>query len=115
MKRATITLACVAILGVIGGALAFKTSRQPDNVYTLLPGSKVITIIRAPGVICTTTVPNCTLTHLATTNAGPPVSVRSTTTNASVVTVFKCPTPPDVVTTYAYCTLWLTSVTPCNE
>jgi hypothetical protein len=115
MKKEKKILACIAILAIIGGALAFRASRMPPNVYTLLPGSKVFRITLPSNIICTTTIPNCTLTNLATTAFGPLVIVSSTTTSPLSTTVFLCPEQTVVTNTFPYCTQWITRVTASND
>jgi hypothetical protein len=113
MKKEKIILTSIAILAVLGGALAFKSNRLPPNVYTLLAGSKVASIT-VGGIVYTTTIPNCTLTCLNTTNVGPIVSVSSTTTSFNSVTAFLSAGRPPIITTFPYCTLWLTRVVICD-
>ena len=110
MKKAKIILSCVAILAVVAGALAFRASRLPANIYTLLDGNKV-TSITIGNIVYTTTIPNCTLkTPLrVSTDVGTPVAVSSTTTNALSTTVFISAGHPNVTTTFAYCTAWVTA------
>jgi len=113
MEKAKILLTCVIILGIIGGALAFRANRLPSNVYTLLPGNKVVSYTIG-NVIYTTTVPNCTRTDLVSCAFSIVTSVSSTTTDPLVTTIFKSAGHPDQVGTYAYCTLWITRTCVAN-
>jgi hypothetical protein len=114
MKKAKIILTCVAILAVVGGALAFRANRLPSNVFTLLAGSKA-TSITVGGIVYTTTIPNCTLTALRTVPGTPNVIVSSTTTDPNTVVAFKSAGHPDIITTYAYCTQWFTRTADSND
>ena len=111
MKKAKIILTSVAILAVIGGALAFKATRfNPPTLWTLLAGSKV-TSTTTNGIVYSTTVPNCVLTDIATTTTGPLVVATTTSTRAAVTTVFTTVIggqPTSFTTVYPFCTTFLT-------
>lgn len=105
MKKAKIILASLAVFAVVGGAFAFRASRfQAPSVYSLLAGSRVTTTIVGSQTY-TTTIPNCTLLNLATTNVGTPTNIYSTTsTSPAVTTVFTRAGGQQFVTTYPFCT-----------
>jgi hypothetical protein len=113
MKKAKIVLTCVAILAVVGGALAFKAMRLPANIYSLLAGNKVASITVGT-VVYTTTIPNCTLTTYHTVaEGGVERNLSSTTTAAASTTIFRSGAN-QVITTFPYCTLWVTKVVPSD-
>jgi len=113
MKKAKIILASVAILAVVGGALAFKTSRfLPPNIYTI-SGTKLSTITTAVGgPTYSAVIPNCTLTNLVTTNQGSQVVVSTSSTRNNVTAAFTHqPSGNEITATYAFCTTILTRTT----
>jgi hypothetical protein len=44
MKKRKIILSAVAVVGIVGGSLAFKTAKTPSIIYTGTLGSGVCTI-----------------------------------------------------------------------
>jgi len=108
MKKAKIILGAVAFFAVVGGALAFKTSRLvPADVWTLLPGNK-ISSITVGSLVYSTTIPNCTLLPYYSTNVGTLTTVSSTTTSPTVTTIFTRQGGQQVITTYHYCAPFVT-------
>lgn len=85
MKKAKIMLMAIAIFGVIGGALAFKTAKFGGPVF-----------------LCTTTVLHgptiCTKPGYTTTNVGGTLSTVYATTAST--TAFSCSTSSGGITTY---------------
>jgi len=113
MKKAKIILASLVLLSVIGGIFAFKAARQPRNIWTV-SGTKLSTILVGT-LTYSTTIPNCTLTALATTNVGPNVIVSYSSTSDAVKTVFTRAGQPDFPSTYLFCTTILTKTTIADE
>lgn len=83
MKKVRIMLTAIAILAVVGGALAFKAGTNPNTRYCYKTGTAVGT--------CTTTAP---VDFTANSGSG----IRYTTTsNVSNCTTLNCPTAANTV------------------
>lgn len=116
MKKAKVILASLAILAVIGGALAFKASRLPaKQLYILLDeavvGPQWSSYTNAQGLVFSTTIPPCTLTNVFTTTQGTPVITSTSTSAALVRTFFTRAGSSPIQTTYHYCTQKLVATT----
>jgi len=75
MKKAKIILTAIAVFAVIGGALAFKTSKfTPFQAWTLngtiLTSTTLTTTVGGPVLTYTAVVPNCVLTNRFFTDNG---------------------------------------------
>ena len=120
MKKAKIILTSLALLAVIGGALAVKASRfQLANIwYVPIVGGQPETTITTTlhnGLVYSTTIINCTKTCLRTTDVGPIVNTSSSTTSPISTKVFTRVGGGAFTTTYHYCTLFVTRTTLCGS
>jgi hypothetical protein len=74
MKKAKVILTAIAVFAVIGGALAFKTSRFNEFQLWTLNGAttvSVTTIVGGLPLTYTATVPNCVITNRYATDDSP--------------------------------------------
>jgi len=124
MKKAKIILTSLALLAIVGGALAFKANRALQSNIWYIPTvagvpQTTITTTLFNGQIYSTTIINCTKTALASTNIGPLVNTSTYTTNPLTTTVFTRQVSPGVTasftTTYHFCTPVVTRVTAANS
>jgi hypothetical protein len=70
MKKAKIILTMIAVLAVVGGALAFKAKRNTRLLY--IPAGETITTSVIAGFVYTTSVPFCVVDpQFFSTNVGP--------------------------------------------
>jgi hypothetical protein len=115
MKKAKIILTSLAILAVIGGALAFKASRVPANLYWVppFPNSTTVTTLIVGGVPYTTIIPNCTLSNRVEVN-GSPINTFKSSTEAGVQTLFQRAGQSPVAGTYVFCKATFTGTAQPN-
>lgn len=69
MKKAKFALAAIAVLGVVGGAFAFKANRSFNYVYvptTTLPTTLCISKVPGFTLTTTTTLPTTLATTIST-------------------------------------------------
>jgi len=69
MKKAKIILTAIAVLAVVGGALAFKAKRSPFAAYTLTGNTVTSFVIN--GLTYRTLVPLCSFTGVFIDPVGP--------------------------------------------
>jgi hypothetical protein len=88
MSKAKLVLSAVALFAMVGGALAFKATRQLNTFYS----SRTFTTTTVGGLIVTRTICDVTFpTRLTTTvNSNTPVETNLSTTKALITG--QCPT-----------------------